>query len=216
MGIQNKDINLIEDFLDGTLSENEKTKFMESLKHDLKLRSLFNYRNKIGQLIVSANELEQNRAFVSQSIKRYKNKRTDKYAIAATILLLIGISSVTFLHEHVKSKKHLNQYTADKTGSSLNQSIQTDHYRANEKTQLSIATPVYSVNDTIELFFDLSANEQGFKQLIVKEAISQDTSITISIPTQQKYIRLLPGQLNKGTYEWYINQSKMKGKFTIQ
>ena len=215
MTITSKDINLIEDHLEGKFSESENTAFKKRLKGDNELKAFFNYRNKIGQLLVAARELEQNRVFVSKVIKEYKNKRINWYAVAAVIVVLVTLGSTLFFQIN-KNTSHKPQYTQNRTGSSQKTAIQTDRYVPDKKALLTITAPAYSLNDSIELVFDQTDNKPDLKQLIVREALSRDTIMDISLSPGQKYIRFLPGRLNKGQYEWYTNRSGLKGKFIIQ
>ncbi len=91
------DINyfeMIEDYLDGRMTESDKVLFEKRLKEDKVLAREFEIRNKLASLIKGATEYQHTKDHVNQILNKKKYNKfysTPIIAIAASIVILVGI-----------------------------------------------------------------------------------------------------------------------------
>ena len=96
MEVNEIDILLIENYLDGNLNAEEIKAFDERLESDKDFTKTFNFRKKMPNLIQNASDYKNVREEVRLEIDKYNTKKiqlnkTLVYSIAASIILLAGI-----------------------------------------------------------------------------------------------------------------------------
>lgn len=215
MKITTEDIILIENYLDGILSGNEKAAFEKRLQEEEQLSDFLRFHKKSQYLLTQAYELEKIRNFINNTSKKQKkNTLFIRLSIAASILILFGIWS--FHSQIFRSPSGINKSLYSNTQSNAPEASvgQTREYLPDEKAGLFEALPSFTVNDTILLQFMQPDSIE--RSLVITEFTITDTVINILIQPKQEYYRIKPGLLPSGQYEWTLGDTGFRGEFIIR
>ena len=104
----NKDIILIENYLDGKLSEEEKNCFLQQMESDPEFAKLYRFRLKIRNDWQKAQQYKAARQQVVDTVRKakYNKRRKVIYAVAASLTLLVIVSGVfTIVNQHQNSSR---------------------------------------------------------------------------------------------------------------
>ncbi|MFH1025877.1 MAG: hypothetical protein V1764_04285 [Nitrospirota bacterium] len=118
------DIDLIERFLDGTLNESELTDFYQRVEKDPDFARLVEFRKKLPDLWIKADHYQEIRADVRRSIKMPSHQRIFHlhpavFAIAASVVILIGIAVALILGTGGGNKSNEDNQAIIKQGDSI-------------------------------------------------------------------------------------------------
>ena len=216
--------DLIEKYLEGTLTVSERETFEEQLKTDPILSKELLNRKMIQANWVKAGEREQVREHIHHVIKTAKSRQVTRkmswLMAAASLLLVLGIGSLFFPqhnqnlkdHEFLLSSEKLiqgQQNEAKKYGK-VDSLVKNKTDFANRYSPADIA--IFNTTDTI--LFSWPANNR-----IEKLIIFDQKGIRIlekSIQSSSVEYKLLPSSLKPGTYTWTLPTDEMKHQFLIK
>lgn len=216
---------LIDKFMEGSLTDPEITYFNEWVASDPEFEKLYYERVKLKEVWVKAYNLEKTRAEVSSAIRRRKtlrNRQIISLAAAASILILIGIPSFLYFN-----------------GNSEHQSIPSNQIASLDSIHETEITPQFkSIEekasfgkvDTIRLILPIHNNIYKNSDSIIfrwTPVLSDSTVITIlngkngnavfkeKVAKGKDQFILEKEFLPEGQYEWYLDGFPEIGKFNI-
>ena len=163
MTILDKNIGLIEDYLDGKLYGKELDLFKQRLKSDPEFAKQLRFRQKFPELWKEADEYQKTRKEISQIIKQknYPFYRTIKQyvlPIAAIIIVMFGIYWI-FVRQHKEDiipqdDKYAN--TEDSINAATDKNVLLQFDSPEYKAKLDSANK--SQKDTVEIIFPVNDN----------------------------------------------------------
>lgn len=209
------DIELIEQYLEGKLSEKAQAEFKKRLQNDPDFSQLYQFRIKFAQKWNQATEYENTKNRIGQIIahEKQKKKQNTIYWIAAVLILSIAIPGVIII-----DRQNKNERLAE-----------------SEENQLQMHIPEY--NAAIRYFDEnykqiLPQDRQNFKsdksiifswnsELDVRTAIiikfAQTDSLVWRVPVLSKMKEYeLKRELPKGEYAWEMEGFEGKRNFSIE
>ncbi|MCK4561494.1 MAG: hypothetical protein KAT78_01180 [Flavobacteriaceae bacterium] len=213
--MDNQNYILFEDYLNGTLAQNEKTSFEERLKKDTLFNNEFNTYKELSSFLKNKFENEEASISFKANLKNISNKHFEKqkpskkiiqfkpwqYAIAASFLLFFGIQYFN------STTPNYNNFTSYDTISLI--------VRGSQNELLSNAEKAFNENDFAksEIYFtqlletNIDNNElklyKAFSQIELNKFKDADTTLSILSKGNSVY-------KNKAT--WYLALSKLKQK----
>ncbi len=164
MTILDKDIGLIEDYLDGKLHGKELDLFKQRLKSDTEFANQLQFRRKFPGLWNEADEYQKTRKEISQIIKQkkypfYKTIKHYVLPIAAIIILMFGIYWI-FIRQHKEDiTPQENKYanTEDSINAATDKNVLLQFDSPEYKAKLDSANQ--SQKDTLDIIFPVNDNE---------------------------------------------------------
>jgi len=212
--LNDKDFNLIEDFISGNLSPEEEKKFRERLDAETNLAKAYRFRTKIAQYWNEAESYEITKSQVKELMKKERNRRkkfvTFLYA-AASLVILIGISFFYFQQiKHGASYNKLTDIGKDTTSDTV--SPLSTNTQPEKGTQYVIPIE-YTINDTLiikrtqnfkdseKIRIECVTDNKVFREYVLETGIN-----SLSVP--------LKG-LQSGRYRWVIVGTIYSGDFII-
>lgn len=211
--LNNKDFNLIEDFISGNLSPDENKKFRERLNTDENLDKAYHFRTKIAQYWNDAESYEKTKRHVKELFKK-EHKRKKKFVTfiyaAASVIILIGISIFYLQQIKLTNSNSILTDTGKDTSSVSTLSTNTQP----EKGTKYIIPPEYTNQDSLIIYRTKDfkvvekihiismANDKVLKELTIEAGAD---SILISLKG-----------LKSGSYRWVIVGTAFSGNFNIK
>ena len=228
MGKQFNDNDLIERFLDGSLSEKEREAFNERIKTDTILADALAQRKLLQRTYIETSRRsalkKQIKTIVTDEKRKAANQRK-VWLAAATIIVLTAVGSILMFpakkpdnaqrlaNEQPKQSIDTTDHLLQGQQKSMNEYATLDSIEATKKnnTLYPDDRAILKSGDTIrfswpELYkvqFLTIYNNKG--EVVKKESIIQGTN---------KYV-LLPGMLPPGQYSWKILKDSKNIHFTI-
>lgn len=235
--------DLIEDFFDGNLNEEELAQFNKRLEKDPEFTKQFNFRKNLAEKWLAAREYETIKDQVGRIIKESKSRalfRKYYLPVAASIIILLGIYGVIRLANYNEDSERIAQdqeeiiipdTTADSTKKDklLIPQIDELEFKANIEyfqdpdsinllmQNITLTTPInnekYTVSDSIELAWETTINQEFYLYIF---SISEDTMIfkTRIDLSKGKYL-VQSNALEIGSYYWFLVSPEKHGKFII-
>jgi len=223
--------DLIEKYLDGTLSDVERELFDERLKTDTILSKKLSDRLMIQKSWIKVAQRSQVKQHINRliSIEKQDQKwRRNTWLVAASLSLLIGISSLLFLRhnqylndrEFLAKSKSNNKDKSDKIVQGQQNEIKKyasiDSLNINKtvsgKQYLPTDGAIYQVTDTIVFIWPGTLLKE---RLVIFD--ERGTKVA-EVPLQTGDIehKLLPLTLKPGSYTWNITPNELNYKFIIK
>ena len=233
--ISQKDIDLIEKYLDGNLTKEETESVEKKLNEDTGFLQLFRIRKEVQNLWIQARSFEATkeevRSIYIESFIPVKNKSKISplkaiayrhYAIAATVLILIGTTFVLifFYESHVNS---LQSEKKKKENNSIN--IQKPEEQPEKGSR-----EFYSKKNLILSKPDSNVILEHNKEIVFQWTFKGDTSTHFLIISKDNYQVIYQKKVNPsenklilpcntlqpGMYYWYVGNKIIKRGFTIK
>ena len=228
--MNDKDINLIEEYIEGKLTGEILSIFEDRLKTDKVLAKEYKQRLKLAKLWIDAEEYQNTKSEIGKLIqkeksRRFFNNRFYMLSIAASIIILISMYFLLFHENNTNNNGQLNQF-AD-VDDSVSNKENTIIFQYDEPDKLAT---IDSVPGNIQLLFPIGGetiyksepiifkwksdsklidtlyvcNKLDKKILLKSKIMLSDTTYTIKYP-----------QLTEGKYLWYISASSNFEEFIV-
>ncbi len=228
--MNDKDIKLIEDYIDGSLQGEDLLSFEKRLKTDKLLAKEYRLRIKLAKLWVDADDYSTTKTQIGEILNKEKESffRVNRFyilSIAASIIILAGVYLLLFHENNVDLNGKGNQF-AD-VHDSISNKENTIVFQYDEPDKLAT---IDSVSGNIQLLFPVSGemfnksepitfkwksdsnlndtlfvcNESDRKVLLKLRVKLADTTYTIKYP-----------QFAEGKYIWYISDSANYEEFMV-
>lgn len=228
--MNDKDINLIEEYIEGNLEGEKLLSFENRLKTDESLSKEYKQRLKLANLWVDAEEYQNTKTEISRIIQKEKSKhflnnRFYTLSIAASIIILISMYFLLFHENSANQNGNVNQFA--NVDDSVSNKENTIVFQYDEPDKLAT---IDSVPSNIQLLFPIGGEpiyksvpiifkwksdlkhidtlyvcNKADKEILLKSKIMlSDTDYTIKYP-----------QLTEGKYLWYISDSSHFEEFIV-
>ncbi len=212
---KNNDIELIEQYIDGELTTDEKKDFNRRLESDSSFAKLYRFRLKIKTDLQKAEQYRQVSNKIADSVKRVKQKQHRKigYAIAATVALLIAIPGFLTI---TKQQDNINIAKTDSTKTELlaPKIKQPKNYANTGKyvaSNMILTTKIK--NDSI--IFSWQPPVEKRTVLIIRKPNDSEV-FRQEIKQGTKQVTLKSSNLPKGKLIWHIDGYEIKDSFSIK
>ena len=225
-----KDIKLIEDYIDGILQGEDLASFKKRLKIDKSLAKEYSQRINFAKLWVDADDYSKTKESIARILHKkevsfYHANKYLLFSIAASIIILAGVYFLLIPNANINKNGVGNQF-AD-VQDSISEKKETIIFQYDEPIKFAATD---SVNNNIQLLFpvngevinesepitfkwksDSNLNDTLFickesdKKILLKLRINlTDTTYTIKYP-----------QFTEGKYLWYISDVIHHQKFSV-
>jgi len=220
--MNDENTRLIEDYIDGTLSQEQNISFEQRLKSDKDFAYNYNSRLRASKLWLDADEYKTTHDSIRRIIKNenrsfFTRNRYYIFSVAASIIVLMGIYLLVNDTNNNGIKQNQYSNTNDKavTFTSDKPNILTSIDSVNSSAVLispkngdafikdSAVTFVWSSNSNLDDTLFICSSLGMTIQLKLRIDLS-DTAYTIKYP-----------QLNAGKYLWYISDSTNYEEFNV-
>jgi hypothetical protein len=219
----NNDIGLIENYLDGKLSDQEKKDFLKRLKSDAEFAKLYRFRLKIRDDWQKARQYEATQQEVAGAIRSAKNKkrRTVIYAVAASLAFLIVISGIYTVMNRLQEPARIAETETD--SSDLQEfepqikepGIYADSGRYEpDEVMEEISLRFEKQNDS--LIFTWQPAVRTETDLVVIEQETEKEILRKSLHPASEKMVLHRNGLPAGTMVWYLENFLKRDSFEIR
>ena len=221
--------DLIEKYLDGTISEAERELFDQRLKNEPVLSEKLSQRILIQKSWLKSAQHNQVKQHISRLIKIEKQSRKSErriWLVAASLIVLIGISSL-FIFRNNQNQNDREFLAGNKNPNknfriSKGQQNEVKKYGIIDSTRIhkSIADQsylpangsIFQVTDTIIFRWPVTSIKE--KLLIFDENWSKVTEVPLQKSVME--YRLNPSTLKPGIYTWILPPDKLRYQFSIK
>ena len=220
MKTNEKDILLIEDFLDGNLDDEQLQAFNHKIQSDPGFARLLEARKKLNVAYREALEYEALKNQVGSIIKKENRKILGiqpvwAISLAATVLILVGLFIVFQLSDR-KSISPQNQM-AESDSIEMLSLDEPVNYATKDYVKTKILEPVdgkvYQAADSILLRWETDREDES--DLIILSEPEKILLIKKRILLSDKTYSLDQGILPAGSFTWYVGDTTSKGSFEI-
>jgi len=207
----NNDIVLIENYLDGKLSGQEKKDFLQRLETDAEFAKLYRFRLKIRNDWQKARQYEATQQEVAGAIQRTKNKkrRTIIYAVAASLAFLVVISGIFTVMNRQQEPARIAETEIDSTDvhqfepQMKEPGIYGDSGRFEpDEVIKEISLRFEKQNDSLVFTWQPALRTET--DLVIIEQETEKEILRKSLQTESEKIVLHRNGLPAGTMVWYL------------
>ena len=221
--------DLIENYLEGSLSEAERKDFEEQLKADQLLSEKLSERLIIQKAWIKVDQHDNVKRHIAQLIKieKYEIKsRTTRWLAAASLILLISTSSVLFIRYNPKGDGQ--NFQAGNKGTAGNKHELMVSGQKNEIRKFGSSDSIQKIS-SVELYFPKdgttfsSADTITFswpakslkeKLVIFDENWNKVKEVKISKGVTE--YKVAPQRLKPGAYTWILTPNSLKYQFSVK
>lgn len=223
MEFNEKDMLLIENYLDGKLSGEQQEAFLKRLKNDEGFAETFEFRKKMPGLMKDASNYETTRNEVGMAIRQQKQlvfgvNRNLVFAAAALILVIIGFAAI--LRFAIDKDAGQSDQLVDK---SLKEVLKIDEplsfaTSAIAPKKLEIISPTkFQVFQTGEkIVFKWNSQSRTSGKLSVENYKTKEVVFDVEVFLQDREYIFSSQKPDTGKYTWYLVDTIPKGSFTIE
>ncbi len=223
MEVNEIDILLIENYLDGNLNAEEIKAFNARLESDKDFAKAVEFRKSMPNLIQNAADYKIVREGVRQEIDKYNTKKiqlnkTLVYSIAASIILLAGIFIVLrFTVFNANDSSPIMAESSDTTEQLLKMDKPVEYGDiAIEDNAILLLSPKNDeiISDAGQIMFKWKTNLTDSAQLII---IKNDNIIfEETVLLRSGLLEISELNLRSGVYSWYLNDTIVMATFIIK
>lgn len=221
--LNENDIALVENYLEGKLSGKELESFLDLKEGDPDFAQYIAFRQKIGDAWTTAGDYLEAKQWVKESLQgQYQSKKTNLnrsswYAMAAVILILLGVylivkfSSQTI--DETPGFASKNNEIEVNMGVPIEHKASIDTLTSEPLLKGTINGTIYAITDTLSFSWE---SKKSFKNLIISRIENDSVIMRVPLNKDQFDYYLSPGALASGNYYWYLDKPKVKAFFKIE
>ncbi len=218
-----RDIQQIEDYFDGLLTEKEQEDFLKRVETDEAFAKAYHLRKKTAELWKESAEYQQIKQQVrtvmnNKSPVIHKNKNFYYFmAVAASVILLLGIYWF-FLRQDGFLSGNSDQRMAMRRDSIV---LHTDRPEKLTTIQYKpvLFSPannaVYTIQDTLTFRWKIP-DIHGNTILVIRKRNTHTNLYKLSVTGKDTTLLFTQGKLAPGNYEWFVHDTNTKRYFTIK
>jgi hypothetical protein len=209
-------IDQIEQFIDGLLSQEEQNNFNVRLETDQEFAALYRFRIKIREDLQKAKQYEKAGKLVAGTIKSYERKKrlNTFYAIASGLVLLIAIPGIfTIVNKHEQN----NLAETDSTQTEVFEpqtSLPKEVASGGQYIPELLRMEVTQTNDSVIFEWEPTLTNPAVLVLITQSDEIQILKKELEAETARTAIR--KEQLPFGKIFWYIEGFAARDSFEVQ
>lgn len=220
MKTSEKDILLIEDFLDGKLNKEQLKAFELKVKSDKDFSRLLEIRKNLEPEYRKASEYEALRKEVAGIIRKENRhflgiKPAWSIALAASVVLLIGLLIVLQLSNN--SSAPSPDIMAESDSVEMLRMDEPENFGLKRVLSVNVIEPVYGAsftpNDSISLKWNSEFTDEA--ELVIMSETDKVVLIRKRIKLSDSIYTIDKGLLPEGKFTWYIDDTINKGSFKI-
>jgi anti-sigma-K factor RskA len=220
---KNNDIVLIEDYLDGKLSETEKEQFLQRLETDAEFAKLYRFRLKIRDDLLKVRQYESIKQEVVGAIKQTKSKqrKTVLYAVAASLVFLVVISGVFSLMNRQPEPASIAETETDSTWieqmepQTKEPGIYGDSGTFEPDAVIEeISLSFEKQNDSLVFFWQPALMTET--DLVILEQETEKEILRRSLQSESEKMVLHRDELPAGKLVWYLESFQKRDSFEIR
>lgn len=223
MAIQEKDMELLERYLEDGLNADEKKVFEVQLAINAELKAEYQNRIYLRKLWLDSLEYEETKATIKSAItQQTKSSKTRQLwiavSIAASIIILLGIYFLNNHNQSIKEIESQKQYSKENQGFQDVQEDQPPSYAAIDSLSIvKLIEPVdqQKIKDDSDFVFKWSSKSSLLDTLSVYETRNDSLRLQIPIQLSDSIVNIPASRLGNGNYYWKLKTSNEKGEFII-
>ena len=217
-----KDTRLIEDYIDGTLSQEQKIIFEQRLKSDKDFAYNYDSRLRASKLWLDADEYKTTHDSIRRIIKNenrsfFTRNRYYIFSVAASIIVLMGIYLLVYDRSDNGIKQDQFANTNDKaiTFASDKPNILTSIDSVNSSTVLISPKNGDAFIKDSAVTFVWSSSYNHDDTLFICSSLGMTSQLKLRIDLSDTAYTIKYPQLNVGKYLWYISDSTNYEEFNV-
>jgi hypothetical protein len=233
--INKNDIDFIERYLDGELTLEEQQSFNKRMSDDPKFKNLEEARKEMHDLWPKARKIvavkEEVRRIYREGSTREKNifrlvpglvSQYRYYAIAASLVLLIGILSVLFFINKTSRNAILAENDKNKTYQVHKQNVQPEKgkmeiYKGGNSLIVLLKPDDGAVlSAKKEILFEWKYSDDSVTHFTIFKGADNSVVFTKKVESLENKLLLPAGTLRPGVYYWSIRDKNSKRSFKIE
>jgi hypothetical protein len=222
MEANEKDILLIEDYLDGKLDKEQTESFNARLKTDRDFALLFETRSKLAAEYQRASQYQSLKDEIGRVMEQEKSthflgiRPVWFYSVAASVILLVGLYIVFLTFSDGSGTSELPMAAEDST--EVLRMDKPENYAAVDTLTAVLVSPlqgeVFTSTSEIRLQWEDVTGREA--ELMIQNEQDKLVLIRKRILLSEGVFAIQPGMLPKGKYNWYIDDTLQKGSFEIK
>ena len=229
MKTNERNIELIERYIDGELKGDDLEAFEKRLKEEPELAKEYNARNKIAEVWKDTTEYETTRNEISAALQAghssfFQRNKMYIISIAASVAMLFGIYIMFFHHNN-----SLNNGQQLVVSDSVNNKDRAIHLNMEEPERLAsvevlgntikLLSPedhaIYPHTHKIVFKWVSSSESENVDTLYIYNAATRGLALKQAIHHEEDTMVYIVEKLPEGTYIWYLNDTLKINTFTI-
>lgn len=225
MNIQEKNINLIERYLDGSLDADEKASFEKSLEANIELKEAFHDRKKLKEIWIDADEFSKTKARIKTVLsKENKQSKTRRLwyvvSVAASVIILLG--SYYFINQNQQENDFETPVLITKDTQPPNNQLQIDqpttYAKRGSLSVVKLISPVKKqvVSSDVKIVFHWTSSLKQLDTLCIYSSINEEMMLQYPISLSDSIKKIHVASLEPGLYYWKIASQNDKGEFIIK
>lgn len=211
-----KNIDLIEQFIDGNLSKEEQHNFNVRLENDDEFANLYRFRLKIREDLLKAKQYEKTGKLVAGTIKNIqrKKRRNTIYAIAAGLTLLIAIPGIFTL---TNKQNQNNIAEADSTSIEIyTPQIKQPESYANQGQYIPDALILTETQTSDSIIFKWQPAFDKPSKLVIIELANGNEVFNSNINANAQRMALSNDKFTTDKLIWYIEGFAARDSFEVR
>lgn len=211
-----KNIDLIEQFIDGQLSKEEQHKFNVRLETDDDFANLYRFRLKIREDLLKAKQYEKTRDQVSGTIKRVKkqNRRIVIYTVAAGLALLVAIPGIFTLVNRTETNTVAETDSTDAQLFEPQTSVPKEVASGGQYIPELLKMEVTQTDDSVIFEWEPATTNPATLVLITQSDEKQILKKDLEAETARTALK--KEQLPSGKIVWYIEGFAERDSFEVR
>jgi hypothetical protein len=217
-----KDVDLIERYIDGELSP-EIVSFRRKVEDDSEFRNLLESRNEMRDLWIRAKKVEATKAELKRIVHKKDSAKKGKvfilpgfisqnkyYAIAAGLILLIGVISLLMLitnkstNDAVAHNDKVHSYSVHNPMDQAYKGDKKTYEAANSKIVLLKPDNKALLTSHEQIIFQWTGKGDSLVDFTILQSTNKLIVFTKKVRQGEQSFRLSPGTLKAGKYTWII------------
>lgn len=225
MAIQEKDLDLMERYTDGLLSDDEKKLFEAALEANIELKEAFESNEKLKQVWIDANKYEETKSRIKLVIDAEKgqtNSRRLWYIVSVAASVIILLSSYYFITQNQQINDFKTPEFITKNNKEPNNQLQIDrpaHYaKMDSISTIQLISPVKKVviNANSKIEFEWYSTLTNSDTLRIYSLLDNDLILQIPVFLSDSVIGIQSALLEEGSYYWKFESQQDRGEFIIK
>lgn len=212
---QNTDLEIIEQFLEGGLSESDKSDVERRLENDSEFLELFNYRKNIAAKWQEANKYAEVKNRVSHIIRNKKKAEKQKrYSAIAVVLILMIVFPGIFFYSKINTNEHVVVIANPEISVTQPEEKAALSY-FDEDFKLVTPNKDQVIDSENRITFQWRSSLDVTTFLVIKNTETDSIVSRTAIKSSTK-IYELDRKLTAGTYVWELEGFESKQQFVIR
>ncbi len=223
MAIQEKDMEMLERYLEDGLNAEEKKVFENQLTNNAELKAEHQKRIYLRKLWIDSLEYQETKATIKSVLaQQTKSSKTRQLwiavSVAASIIILLGIYFLNSHNHSIKEIERQKQFAKERQDYQNTHEDQPPGYAAIDSlSMVKLIFPIKKqmIKNESEIVFKWSSRSSLLDTLYVYEIRNDSLCLLIPIQLSDSIVKIPASTFENGNYYWKIKSSSEKGEFII-